>query len=396
MKNVFTSEFIQEIKELNDIIEVASEYFNLKLSGNVYKARCKHTGGDKTPSLTFFPETQSFYCFGCHAGKKNGKTEGSDVISFIQWVENITWQEAILLLANKVELEIPTASLSNEDKQKAVLYSKVLAENRVYWTNLYKKNAKDVKAWFYNRGIEDEDVTKWRLGVSSQKWNKQNILVPTYSIMDEYGRTVSFSMRMGKSDMKYKNGSTSPIFKKGNIIYGLNFIKRELRKHKAIVIVEGYNDAIILQKYGVPAGAIMSTSITEGQVQLIKKYVDNAILFLDGDEAGIINTISNIQFLKKHEVEVDVINILGFDPDEVALKYKEDTFDFILKNKMLDFQYLINNVLNKYFDSALRLKRETIKQLEEILDYIEDETERKVYKNQLLEIMFMGDKNNLN
>jgi DNA primase len=105
LKLTFPDEFIKQVKDGNDIIEVASDYFTLTKSGDLYKTRCKHRGGDKTPSLTFFVKTQSFYCFGCHAGKRDGKTEGSDVISFIQWMENIDWQEAVMLLAKRIGMK---------------------------------------------------------------------------------------------------------------------------------------------------------------------------------------------------------------------------------------------------------------------------------------------------
>ena len=387
MKLIFSEDFINKVKEANDIIDVASEYFDLKQYGDVYKTRCKHRGGDKTPSLTFFPKTQSFYCFGCHAGRRDGNTNGSDVISFVQWVEEIEWQDAVIMLADRQGLEIPKAELSNEDKQKKALFDAVLNENRVYWSNLISEKGKEVKEWFYSRGINDADIAKWRLGACCPTSSQEGAMIPVYTIIDEYNRSVSFSKRFNSDDAKYKNGPTTPIFKKGSIIYGLNFIKKEIRRNNYIVIVEGYNDAIILQKYGVPAGAIMSSLITETQAELIKKYTNNVILFLDGDPAGIDGTISNIKLLKSKGIEVEVINILGFDPDELGLKLKEKTLGFILANKKLAFQFLINNVLDKYFDKMMKLKKETINQLEEILEYIEDDTEKKLYKDLLVNII---------
>lgn len=385
MDNVtFSNEFLQKVKEMNDIIDVASEYFDLKQVGDLYRAKCKHKG-DNTPSLTFFPDTQSFYCFGCHAGKRNSNTNGSDVISFIQWVEEISWQEAVIFLANRVGLEIPTKELTEEDKQKLVLYELTLRENRKYWLNLMSNEK--VKQYFYNRGIDDEDIAKWRLGADKD--------IPVYAIIDEYGRTISFAKRIDSEDAKYINSKNSPIFKKSNILYGLNFIKKDMRKLNFIVIVEGYNDAILLQKYGVPAAAIMSTTITENQIKLIKKYTNNVVLFLDGDTAGINNTISNIKQLKKEGLEVEVINVLGFDPDEVAIKHKDKLLDFILEHKQLAYQFLINNVLGKYFNSLIKMKKEVVKQLEEILNYIEDDIEKKLYKDQLLKIVSLEEYKNL-
>jgi DNA primase len=210
--------------------------------------------------------------------------------------------------------------------------------------------------------------------------------------MDEQGRTCGFSMRAGTDQAKYVNSSNSDIFKKGDILYGLNFIKKEIRENKFAIIVEGYNDAIMLQKFGAPAVATMGTSITKEQIVLLKKYTDTVILFLDGDEAGIKSTITNIKEFKKEGFKVEVLNILGFDPDEVALKYKNDILDFILNNRKLAFQFLINSVLDRYFDKMIRLKKETINELEEILEYIDDKSERTLYREQLVKIVSSGDK----
>ena len=382
MKLDFSRQFIDEVKAANDIVEVASEYFNLEPSGLLFKSHCKHQGGDKTPSLTFFPDTQSFYCFGCHAGERNGKTGGSDVISFIEWIEEISWQDAIIFLAKRKGIPLPEIELSKEDKMKKDLYDKVLEENRMYWGQL-QSNQK-TREWFYKRGIEDEDIAKWRLGCHNRD--------PVYAIIDEFNRTVAFSRRIGTQKNKYVNDSTSPIFKKGNILYGLNFIKKQIRQLDYVILVEGYNDAIMMQKYGVPACAIMGTSLTTSQVNLIKKYTNNVILFLDGDQAGIESTIEHIRNLKKEGFNVEVVNILGFDPDDVAIKYKEESLNFIISTKRMAFQFLINNILNKYFDNIIRLKKETLCQLEEILNYIDDEDEKTTYRTQLTKIICMEER----
>lgn len=382
MKLDFSKEFIEEVKAANDIIEVASEYFKLQESGDNYIAHCKHTGGDKTPSLTFFPETQSFYCFGCHAGGRNDKTNGSDVIAFIEWVENIPWQDAVIYLARRKGIPLPAATLSKEEHAKQQLYDKILEENRKYWVQLQQDDT--VRNWFYNRGIVDDDIAKWRLGSDNG--------VPVYAIIDEFGRTVGFSRRTDNGKQKYVNDPTSPIFKKGDILYGLNFVKRQIRQLKCIVIVEGYNDAILLQKYGVPACSIMGTSLTDGQIRLIKKYTNNVVLFLDGDDAGIQSTIEHIKALKREQIEVEVINVNGFDPDDIALKYKDKTLSFIVSNKRLAFEFLLNRAIDKYFDNMIRLKKDILRQAEEILECIENDEERMMYKAQVFRLICMDDR----
>jgi DNA primase len=391
MNGTYGVDFLNKVKEANDIIEVAADYFTLKKYGDIYKTHCIHPGGDKTPSLAFFPNTQSFYCFSCHAGKRDGETNGSDVISFIQWMEDLTWPEAVEHLADRAGIDIPKQEMTQEEKDLQVFYEQALAENRSYWTNLETQNGAEVKGWFHGRGIEDEDIAKWRLGAG--KYGSQKDLVPVYAIIDEKGRTASFSYRVADEDGKYKNGQTTAIFKKGAILYGLNFIKRDIRQKEYLVLVEGYNDAIILQKYGVPAAAIMSTSISGGQIELIKKYAKKVILFLDGDAPGIESTLTNIKRLSAEGIEVEVLNIQGSDPDEVCLNYKDKMWDFILDNKRLAFHFMTNSILDKYLDESMRLKKEALEKLEEVIKYIDNDNEKLLYKERIMNIL-SHEKNN--
>jgi DNA primase len=182
---------ISRIKEEVDMIDLASEYYELIPSGDLFKAKCKH--GEDTPSLIFYPETQSFYCYGCHAGSK-----GSDVISFIQWMEDLSWQDAIIFLADKINIPI----IEEEDENQE-LYNKKLELNRKYWMAL--KDDPNTLEWFYKKGLSDKDIERWRLGSSFGK--------PVYSIMDSPGRTVGFSYR-NDNNPKYINDKNDEIFKK--------------------------------------------------------------------------------------------------------------------------------------------------------------------------------------
>lgn len=380
---IFTDEFLDKVKKDNDIIDVASEYFDLQKCGDLYKAHCKHKGGDKSPSLTFFPDTQSFYCFSCNAGKRSGETNGSDLISFVQWMENIEWQDAVRLLANRAGIPIEQEKLNEGDLIKLKSYEVLLNQNRRYWSALMDDESnKAIREWFYTRGIDDQDIARWRLGAAKVNGKA----VPTYAIIDEFNRTVGFSKRVdGKS--KYINDKNSEIFKKGNILYGLNFIKKEIRKLDYILIVEGYNDAIMCQKYGAPAVALMGTALTAQQIELVKKYTDNVVLFLDGDEPGILNTLNYIKDLTSQGFCVEVLNFYGYDPDDIVSKYKRNFLSVIQEKKKPGIQFIADDVISNYVKETIRLKRDTIKAIDSVLEFIEDPVEKDLQKNVFYEMI---------
>jgi DNA primase len=370
MKLNFSKEFIGEVRSKNDIIDVASDYFNLEKSGPLYRTRCKHKGGDKLPSLFFFPDTQTFYCFGCHAGKRNEITSGSDVISFIQWMENISWQDSVMCLANRAGIKIPDAELTKEERDKQKLYDELTNANLKYWKRLHEHK---VHGWFTSKGMDETDIRRWRLGVDQD--------VPTYAIMDEYGRTVGFSRRMGTEGSKYMHDKTTPVFKRGNILYGLNFVKKEIRKFGYVILVEGFNDAILLQKYGLPAVAIMGTSISEGQIILLKKYTNKVILFLDGDTPGEEASKSCAKELYSQELNVDIIIFAGQDPDDIANRYKEGTRDIVEGNAVDACQYIINKEIASYLNSLLLLKKKTMGNIENVIEFYGDSINKELYNS---------------
>lgn len=384
MSNVnFDEAFIDKIKNSTNIIDIAREYFELEKVSNLYRTKCKHNGGDNTPSLTFYPKTNSFYCFSCHAGNKNKnpETSGSDIISFIQWMEGLEWQESVIYLANKIGLPIPKTKLTEEDQVKLKLYENALERNREYWMNLEK--SQDIKHYYYGRGFDDVDINKFRLGAYL---SHEGTYKPAYAIMDEQGRTVGFSIRMDNGS-KYVNSKTSDIFKKKELLYGFNFVKKEIRQQNIVVVVEGQNDSILCQKFGVPAVATMGTALTEEQIKLIGKYTKNVIIFFDGDKAGITNSIHNARILRNHGFSVDIINVEGFDPDDVAKIQREKLMQYIISNKMMAIHFAVNREISKFMSTVSELKIEAWRNICGIIDNEPDPIERKFHRDMALKVM---------
>jgi DNA primase len=368
----FPKEFLDEIVSKNSIIELAQEYFELTKVGSIYQTNCIH-GDRDTKSLTFYPNTNSFYCFGCHAGAAD-VTGSSDVIAFVAWVENMPWKDAVVFLAKRCGTPLPEKVLSEEEKQLQVLYEQVREKNVSYWDELSKDE--DITKWFIARGIDQELIDEWRLGSHNGK--------PVYAVIDDMGRTCGFSTRRKPTEEegpKYKNSNESPVFKKGTLLYGLHRIKRLIRKTGYLIIVEGFNDVIILQKYGVPAVAIMGTSLTDDQITLIKKYTSSVILFLDGDDGGYANASRLIDKLERNEVQVRVMDTPGLDPDDLALVKKEGTKSFIECTAMLAGQYKISRLVAKYNELHVLAGKKLVKDLLGVLGHVIDTVEKELYIN---------------
>lgn len=369
---VYSKELINQVREANDLIEIAEEYFTLHQKGEVYKALCTHEG-EKNESLTFYPDTQTFHCFGCKAGGK--KTGGSDVYAFIGWVKNISWDESFKLLAKRANIDISINSMTPRDLALSSLYESAKNEATRHMHYL----AKDVASMYFfaQRGITQTEIEKWQLGSNNN--------FPNYTIFDHQGRPVSYSRREGTSDKKYSNGSTTAIFKKSSLLYGYYQCKQLIKQHDFVVVVEGYNDVILLEKYGVPAVGMMGLVLKEEQVEAILKLTKNIVLFFDGDERGIEYCRTKIEFLQSYGFEhIYVINIANKDPDDIALQYKEQTFDFIINNRVDFYLYLANEELLKLRKTIFNAKKDTMLNLKNIFAMIKDEDMRLIYKDEIM------------
>ena len=161
---------------------------------------------------------------------------------------------------------------------------------------------------------------------------------------------------------------SAPVIKCKKLIH----IKKWIKKYKTIVIVEGYNDALILQQYNVPAVSLMGTALTQNQIDLLKKYdVSIAILFLDGDGAGIKATNVAAKLLYDNHISAYVVNLENKDPDDVAKEWKNNTFSKILGMKKIWWKYQIDKIKEKYFEKIYDLRMGFAKEIEELSSNLE-------------------------
>lgn len=398
------AEFINEVKERNDITDVIGGYVNLKRSGRTAKGLCPFHS-EKTPSFTVFGDTSSFYCFGCQAG--------GDVIGFIRKIENLDYVEAVKFLANRAGLSVPEEGKNDGlSRMRLRIREQNREAGRFFYRALYSREGKQALEYFHSRGLSDETIRHFGLGWSPDGWDglsrhlselgyrQEEILAADlgfasrsggvidrfrnrvmFPIIDLQGNVIAFGGRKFTDDVKggkYVNTSDTLIYKKTNNLFAMNFAKNQ--KTDELILCEGYMDVIALHQAGFTnAVAALGTAVTPQQARLMAKYVGRVVLSQDGDEAGQKSISRSIPIMKEAGLDVRVLEITGAkDPDEFIKKYGPERFKRLLEGSGNDIEYSIMRIEQKY-DLATDDGR--LHYLQEVCDFLGTlgTLEREVY-----------------
>ena len=359
-------EVINEIKYRNDIETVISQYVNLKRRGKNLVGLCPFHN-EKTPSFTIYPENGSFYCFGCGVG--------GDVITFTGLIENLDYIESVKLLAEKSGIVLPQ---DNYDSSMQNLKNTVYEINRetakFFHNYLMSDDGKWARDYLLNRGLSLKTIKHFGLGAAPDSWdslikhlkNKGFSLSQMYTanvvgksqrgsyydrfrkrvmfpIINIRGNVVAFSGRAMPEDEKkggkYVNTADTPVFKKSENLFGINFAKNYCSEQ--LILVEGNLDVISLHQAGFcNVVAPLGTAFTNEQANLISRYTKEIVLMLDADAAGqkAIRRASGI--LENSGISVRVVVIPdGKDPDEFIRKKGPERFKGLLEGAVSDIEY---------------------------------------------------------
>jgi DNA primase len=404
-------ESIQEIKARIDIVDVISDFINLKKSGSSYKALSPFTN-EKTPSFFVSPAKEIYKCF------SSGK--GGDAINFIMEMEGINYIEALKYLAKKYGIEIETTEESDEDikrqNERESLYIITNFANKYYMNNLWEsKEGQNIGlTYFRERGLNDRIIRKFELGYSLNEWDaffkeatekmyeeeiiekagliikkdqkvydrfRNRVIFPIHNLT---GKPIAFGARIlisEKNKPKYINSPETLIYHKGDILYGLFHARQAIRQQENCYLVEGYTDVIALHLAGVEnVVASSGTSLTEGQINLIKRYTKNITVLFDGDEAGIKASLRGIDMILSSGLNVRTVMFPdGEDPDSYARRIGQVEFQNYLNSNTKDF---ISFKTELYAREALRdpiKKAETIKEIVHSISKIPDPVLRSIY-----------------
>lgn len=350
----YNDEIIDKIRSNNDIVDVISQYVNLKRSGRNFFGLCPFHG-EKTPSFSVSPDKQIFHCFGCGVG--------GDAIRFIMKIEHVSFKEALEILANKANITLPTSNNAENDKIEQ-LRSKVYEINKeaamFYHANLYKPTAKIAQDYIKKRKLDNNTLKTFLLGYSGnfnelykylkeKGFSNEEILASTLvnknekneyidrfrrrliiPIQDQRGRFIAFGGRILDDSKaknvkmpKYINSTENIVYTKGRHLFGLYAAKKQ--KIDKIIIVEGYMDAISLHQRGITnVVASLGTALTEAQGRLLRNSSNQVIIAFDSDSAGQAATLRGLEILKNIGCDLRILQLDGDakDPDEYILKYR--------------------------------------------------------------------------
>ena len=361
-----------QIKEHISIVDVASLYVSLKPAGKNFKALCPFHS-EKTPSFFVMPDKNSFSCFGCN--------RFGDIFTMVQEMENLSFVEAMHFLADKFNIPLEKSRFQAVKKDEYLQLNDFALE---FFKESLNSPGEGKAALDYlsKRGISRDTIERFSMGFAPNSWDglagrlrqkrapldkavELGLLVKNekgrtydrfrgrvmFPIFSETGAILAFGGRTVVDDAaKYLNSPDSPVYKKGNHLFGFHLSKNHMKEEKAGLLVEGYLDMISLYQAGFRhAAASLGTALTEKQIHLLKRFCSQIHLFYDRDAAGEAATLRNIEKLFEQNVNPRIVVIEGAkDPDEFirakgapalreALQRTEDGFNFFLNKAAREF-----------------------------------------------------------
>ncbi|WP_421716507.1 DNA primase [Arcobacter arenosus] len=363
---MITKDSIENLKNHLDIVDVISQYVELKKSGANFKACCPFHGED-TPSFVVSPAKQIYHCFGCGAG-------GNNAISFVMEYEKLSFPEAIEKLASMYNFNL-SYDETNQKKQDL----KVLEEVNKFYQKLFVSNT-IAKEYIKKRGISEFSIEKFEIGYAPSSSDTINFLKNnyfnladakelgvidtgqnglysrfieriTFPIYSQSGKIVGFGGRtITGHNAKYVNSPQTKIFNKSKLLYGYNLAKEHIYKRNRIIVTEGYLDVIMLHQAGfTTAVATLGTALTKEHLPLIRRGEPRVILAYDGDKAGLNAAFKASVMLSQGDFEGGVVIFgEGKDPADMVNDGKIEELNKIFDNPKPFIPFAIDYIISKY------------------------------------------------
>ncbi len=406
-----TEDLKLEIKYRNDIESVISQYVNLRRRGKNLVGLCPFHN-EKTPSFTVYPENGSFYCFGCGAG--------GDVITFTSLIENLDYMESVKLLAERSGIQIPEDSGYDNSMQelKNRIYEINRETARFYYSYLMSPGGKWALDYLKGRGLTEATIKRFGLGAAPDSWDsllkylkskgfsladmvqanvisqsnrgtyfdrfRNRIMFPIFNLR---GNCIAFSGRArpgdDKAQGKYVNTQDTPVYKKSQHLFALNFAKADCAER--VILVEGNMDVISLHQAGFTnAVAALGTAFGEEQVKLLSRYTKEIVVTLDADEAGQKAVRRTIETLKDSGIRIRVLVIPdGKDPDEFIKKNGAAKFRALLDGAVSDIEYKLLTAAEGIDVTTDAGRLQYLKRAAEILSLVYDSLTVDLYAGRL-------------
>jgi DNA primase len=416
------SETIEQIAAANDIVEVIGSYFPLKRAGANFKALCPFHQ-EKTPSFMVSPSRQTFHCFGCGAG--------GSVFRFVMDYEHTDFPSAVHKLAARVGITVvEKRGAADEDRQYEARRTLLkLHADAAEWfhENLIKREVGDLaRKYLRARGITVEIAKRWQLGYAPDEWDafgswargrgydvgeliasglvkmkdeseptgsqRSGSAVRTarvtagydrfrgrlmFPIRNDVGEVIAFSGRLLKDEegaAKYVNSPETPLFRKGNVLFGLDKSKRALIEANCAVVCEGQLDLISLFESGITnVVAPQGTAFTESQARILKRFVNEVVLCFDADTAGQKAAERSLDALLQNDLIVRVAEMpIGEDPDSLVRREGKESFESRIAEARDFFDYWIERETANVDLASFGAKIQLARRLAETVSHVRD------------------------
>ncbi len=423
MQDLIPEGKIVEIRERANILEVISDFVSLKKAGKNYLGLCPFHS-EKTPSFTVNEEKGIFHCFGCGAG--------GSVFNFLMRANSLSFPEAVKELAKRYQITLPSRELSAAEKARRSLNAQFFELNEIaaeYYHRLLveQREGEEGRKYLERRGIPQEVIREHRLGFAPASWNalscflqkkgvplnlaeRLGLILPRKEgknsaersdFYDRFRRRVIFPITIvgGKvcgfggriveeaavsgspAPPKYMNSPESPIYSKGQNLYGLPVALGPIREAASALIVEGYMDLLSLNANGIRnVVASLGTALTSAQLSLLGRYTRDAFLIFDADESGQKATQRSLELFLQEGMAVKVASLpTGFDPDSFVRQEKKEGFEQILAKALPLMDYLLEQALRRHSLGTVQGKVRAVRDLLPALNRLQDPLEQALY-----------------
>lgn len=400
----YSNEKIDEVKEATDLVELVSNYVNLKRAGAVYKGLCPFHS-EKTPSFVVNPHLRMFHCFGCGVG--------GGPIQFLMRINGLRFPEAVEELARRYGVELPVEENgplrpSETREKRTALFEVTKKANEYFVAGLWSNEGRPARRYLAGRGLTESVVRDFSLGYSLPEWDglikflsgqgfgekimleaglikpgrrdgsfydvfRGRLMVP---IIDAEGRVTAFGGRLLTSDEnqpKYINSPDTPIYKKGDILYGFRRARPFLRSAGLVFVVEGYFDLISMVAGGInEVVAPLGTALTDQQLKLLRGHVERVMLLFDADEAGQRAAAKTLPKLLGAELDGRVMSLPKVhDPDTFIREFGAEAL-FEAAGQAVEVVDFVSARLKSTHSDTVSGQARMLREVREILAQVED------------------------
>ena len=404
----------EEVRKAADIVEIIGQHVQLKKRGQNHVGLCPFHS-ERSPSFTVNQDKQIYHCFGCG--------RGGDVFTFWMEYHNLTFPQSLKDLAERYNIDLPRYRDAPAEREKAELKEQLFKINDLAADYLHAMLVKDAggrpgRDYFSRRHISRETISAFRLGYAVNKWDglvnylrsksisldrgaKAGLIVPKkdgdyydrfrgriiFPIIDLNHKVIGFGGRILDDSLpKYINTPETPLYHKGDSLYGLDSAFKDIRERGLAIIVEGYMDMLVLRQHGISnVVATLGTALTSNQIRRLKGYTKEVVVLFDPDDAGRQAALKSFPLFLNEGISGKVLVLpQGEDPDSFVNRYGSEKFKELLEGATPIFDFYLDQALAR-MDAGVDGQIKVLSEVLPIFMDIEQEATKSLYMQRFSE-----------